>query len=70
MIAAGEAEAWKTGAPILPGCLAYLDCKVENRYPAGDHDILVGRVVKYAHADNASPLLYYRSDYRAGPKVD
>lgn len=34
-----------TGAPVIEGCLAWIDCRVEAVHTAGDHDIVVGRVV-------------------------
>ncbi|MDA3129975.1 flavin reductase family protein [Aliibacillus thermotolerans] len=34
-----------TGSPVLTGTLAYLDCKVVNRYDGGDHTIVIGEVV-------------------------
>ena len=35
----------KTGAPILDGTLGYLDCKLVNILPAGDHDMFVGEII-------------------------
>ena len=32
-------------APVLANALAYLDCRVTDRFPAGDHDLVIGRVV-------------------------
>jgi flavin reductase (DIM6/NTAB) family NADH-FMN oxidoreductase RutF len=56
-----------TGAPILQGCIAYLDCQVEARYPGGDHTIFLGRVLDLGLGENgraeASPLLYFRGRY-------
>lgn len=45
------------GAPLLAGCLAAFDCTVESRWPAGDHDILLGRVVAFAR--RPGPALCY-----------
>lgn len=51
-----------TGAPTLEGALAWLDCRVERTFTAGDHEIVIGRVV--ALGDNAgSPLGYFRGGY-------
>ena len=53
-----------TGAPILDGCIAYLDCRIWQTYTAGDHDIFIGEVVDIGHApDDAKPLLFYRGKY-------
>jgi flavin reductase (DIM6/NTAB) family NADH-FMN oxidoreductase RutF len=34
-----------TGAPILDDALAYFDCALAGRMPAGDHELVLGRVV-------------------------
>jgi flavin reductase (DIM6/NTAB) family NADH-FMN oxidoreductase RutF len=61
-----EGIAWRrgaTGAPILPGALAVLDCRVVAAHDAGDHVIYVGRVesVEVAAGD---PLVYFGGAYR------
>ena len=53
-----------SGAPILDGVLAWLDCRVLTRHPAGDHVIVIGEV-EHAEAFEGQPLLYYRSGYAA-----
>jgi len=60
-----EGVAWReevTGAPVLEDAVAWLDCRVWARYPAGDHTIFVGQVVAGDAAERA-PLLYYRGGY-------
>lgn len=39
-------ETGATGAPILAGVLAYLDCRVRAAHPAGDHTLFVAEVVE------------------------
>ena len=57
---------WETGAPILPGCVASLDCRREALHDGGDHVILTGRVLKLAvRSETASPLVYFRGSYRS-----
>lgn len=53
-----------TGAPILPQAYAYLDCKLLDTFPAGDHDLFVGEVVeaKILHPD-AQPLVFKAGDF-------
>jgi flavin reductase (DIM6/NTAB) family NADH-FMN oxidoreductase RutF len=53
-----------TGAPILPGAAAVLDCRVTAAHDAGDHVIYVGRVEDVEVA-GGEPLLYHRGVYRA-----
>jgi flavin reductase (DIM6/NTAB) family NADH-FMN oxidoreductase RutF len=52
-----------TGAPILEGCLAYLECRVKGVLEGGDHSIFLGEVVDQAIVNDASPLLFYRGRY-------
>ena len=47
-----------TGAPILADALAYIDCEPEAQYDAGDHVIVVGRVVELGYATEGKPLLF------------
>jgi flavin reductase (DIM6/NTAB) family NADH-FMN oxidoreductase RutF len=54
-----------TGAPILDGGLAWLDCRLEQAQNAGDHTIFVGRIVGAGvAAEQDDPLLYFASQYR------
>jgi flavin reductase (DIM6/NTAB) family NADH-FMN oxidoreductase RutF len=52
------------GLLLLDGALAHIECERQAEYPAGDHTIVVGRVVGGATADGR-PLLYYRGGYAA-----
>ncbi|MEP3115159.1 flavin reductase family protein [Nisaea sp.] len=57
---------WVTGAPILEGALAAIDCKLHALYEGGDHSILVGRVERLGPIrEDAEPLIYYRGAYRS-----
>jgi flavin reductase (DIM6/NTAB) family NADH-FMN oxidoreductase RutF len=61
-----ECEIWRTGAPILRERLAGFDCEIVGRHQAGDHIILVARVVAFDALPGA-PLQYFASRYWAGP---
>ena len=50
------------GDVLLDEVLAWMQCRVVARHPAGDHVILVGQV-EFADARDARPLLYYRGGY-------
>ena len=57
-------RAGDTGAPILDGVLAYVDCALESEHDAGDHTIAVGRVIDLHVLDHESaPLLFFRGGY-------
>jgi flavin reductase (DIM6/NTAB) family NADH-FMN oxidoreductase RutF len=51
------------GVPLLDGVLAAIECQVEQRITAGDHDIFVGRMVGTSVRDGA-PLLHFSGEYR------
>jgi flavin reductase (DIM6/NTAB) family NADH-FMN oxidoreductase RutF len=59
---------WHTaisGSPVIDGALAWIDCAIDAVHPAGDHDIVVGRVLAL-QADVAAlsgPLLFFRGGY-------
>ena len=53
-----------TGAALLDGSLAWLECRTQAVYDGGDHDIVLGAVVAASVGDrDAAPLLYHRSRY-------
>ena len=51
-----------TGAPVLDGGLAFVDCHLEHVHDAGDHELVIGRVLDMGVGVGA-PLLYYRSGF-------
>ena len=51
-----------TGCPMLADVVAWLDCRMQNIVDAGDHYILIGRIVDYDYAP-ASPLGFCRGAY-------
>ncbi|MFI1440227.1 flavin reductase family protein [Streptomyces fructofermentans] len=54
-----------SGAPLLEGALATLECRTEQRVPAGDHTLVIGRVLTAsAPAAPDGPLAYFRGRYR------
>jgi 3-hydroxy-9,10-secoandrosta-1,3,5(10)-triene-9,17-dione monooxygenase reductase component len=58
-----------TGSPVLDGALAHVDCTIHEVHEAGDHDVVIGRVVDLQiDEDEADPLLFFRGEYRTtGP---
>lgn len=47
-------------APVLCDALAYLDCRVTARHQAGDHDLVIGRVVAGRVLCDGKPLVHVR----------
>lgn len=54
-----------TGAPILKDALGWVDCKLKEILPGGDHDIFIGEIVDGDAANEGQPLLYYGGKYAA-----
>ena len=47
------------GAPVLDDALAYFECELQDRHPAGDHELVIGLVLGGRVLDpNAVPMLY------------
>ncbi|WP_241779977.1 flavin reductase family protein [Streptomyces natalensis] len=52
-------------APLIAGALATLECRTEQRVLAGDHTLVIGRVLTAsAPTEDAGPLTYFRGKYR------
>ena len=52
-----------TGAPILDGVLAWIECKVFSSVPGGDHMVFIGEI-QDGTSNEGTPLVYFRSQYR------
>lgn len=48
-----------TGAPILSGALAWLECKLVTVYDGGDHSIFIGEVQALGRGNTEDALLFY-----------
>jgi 4-hydroxyphenylacetate 3-hydroxylase, reductase component len=53
------------GPPALADAHAVFECARESVHDAGDHLILVGRVLRFARRDDGAPLVFYRGRYGA-----
>jgi flavin reductase (DIM6/NTAB) family NADH-FMN oxidoreductase RutF len=52
-------HAGRTGMPILADALAYLECSITARFPAGDHEVVIARpVAGELLRPDAIPLTY------------
>jgi flavin reductase (DIM6/NTAB) family NADH-FMN oxidoreductase RutF len=55
-----------SGAPLITGAAAWVDCLTIARHDAGDHTIVVGEIVWVADSDeerDRRPLTYHRGAY-------
>jgi flavin reductase (DIM6/NTAB) family NADH-FMN oxidoreductase RutF len=49
----------RTGAPLLREALAWFECQVESEHPAGDHVLVLGKVIDGKLLDpKAEPMAY------------
>lgn len=53
-----------TGSPLLAGIVGHVDCTVQAVHEAGDHYLVMGKVVDLAVGGAEDPLLFYRGAYR------
>jgi flavin reductase ActVB len=52
----------ETGLPLIPGAMAYLECRIHERVPGGDHTILLGEVL-HASSNDRPPLLHFNRQF-------
>ncbi|MEQ8840728.1 MAG: flavin reductase family protein [Acidimicrobiales bacterium] len=55
-----------TGAPLIPGALATIDCSIHAVHDGGDHDIVVGLVQSMKTSEDAparGPLVFFQGGY-------
>ena len=54
----------ETGAPLLVGALAWLDCRVRQSMDTLTHTVFIGEVVDVQVHSEAEPLVYHNRRYR------
>jgi len=52
------------GNPLFPDSLAWLDCRVTEVFPGGDHSLVLAEVVS-CFAGDGDPLLFHRGALRS-----
>lgn len=52
-----------SGAPVLNGVCAWIDCRLWSEYDGGDHTIAVGEIAALGTGSGRRPLLFHRSGY-------
>jgi flavin reductase (DIM6/NTAB) family NADH-FMN oxidoreductase RutF len=55
--------AGQLGGPLIPGCLAHIECQLDQTHDAGDHTILIAEVHNAYIALEDNPLLFFRGKY-------
>ncbi|MFC0041145.1 flavin reductase family protein [Actinomadura rayongensis] len=51
------------GSPVIDGAIAWIECAVEQEHVAGDHMIIVARVLELDRHHDGAPLIFYRGGY-------
>ena len=59
-----------TGAPVIKGVRAIVECKVWNVYDGGDHSLIIGEVVKAGKLNDKPPLVFYGTQYTTTERID
>ncbi|GAA4549733.1 flavin reductase family protein [Amycolatopsis samaneae] len=52
-----------TGAPLLSGALAWVECELAEIYEGGDHSIFLGRVLASSRSTGTDTLVFYNGGY-------
>jgi len=52
-----------TGCPILTDALGWVDCRIHEVLPGGDHDIFIGEILAGGHKEEGRPLLFFAGKY-------
>lgn len=61
---AGVSYTERAAGPALPDALAWIECETQDEHDAGDHMIVVARVVAIeAAAERIEPLVFFRGTY-------
>ena len=56
----------QSGSPVLSDSTGYFDCRVESVIAAGDHLLVLGRVLSLGElCADAPPLVFWRGGYRS-----
>ncbi|WP_230396689.1 flavin reductase family protein [Streptomyces blattellae] len=64
-------RASEAGRPIIDGSVAWMECAIESISPAGDHQLVLGRVESMGAVDDADPLTFLGGRYgRIGALAD
>jgi flavin reductase (DIM6/NTAB) family NADH-FMN oxidoreductase RutF len=52
-----------SGSPVLVGAHAFVECVLVEEHDAGDHTIVLGRVVALGADESNSPLVFHRGRF-------
>ena len=58
-----EYSSGSNGQPVISGALTTLECSLWSTKPAGDHEIIIGKVTALHKGEKHKPLLFYAGQY-------
>ena len=53
----------RSAGPALPDAVAWIECTIDAEHEAGDHTIVVARVVALEATPEVEPLVFFRGGY-------
>jgi flavin reductase (DIM6/NTAB) family NADH-FMN oxidoreductase RutF len=59
-LASVEWTTGRNGAPLLPEALAWFECRLVDEHPAGDHVLVLGKVIAGRLLDDTAEPMTYR----------
>lgn len=61
----------RTGAPVVSGALAWMECRLSAVHDGGDHSIFLGEVLDLGRGTGSEALLFYGGGFhRLAPRAD
>lgn len=58
------------GSPVLPDVLVRVHAEVHDVHAAGDHDVVIGRVLELETPADDRPMLFFRGRFGIDPEPD
>ena len=56
------------GTPALRDVLLRVHCEVHDVHVAGDHDVVIGRVLQVENGDESRPMIFFRGRFGVDPE--
>lgn len=61
-----EWETSRWGTPALPGVLMRVHAETYDMHPAGDHDVVIGRVLELESVARERPMIFFQGRFGIG----
>jgi flavin reductase (DIM6/NTAB) family NADH-FMN oxidoreductase RutF len=60
-----KGTAGTANVPIIPGAVAFFECRTHSIVPAGDHNLHIGHVINSLGSPDAAPLVFHAGQFTA-----